>query len=110
MELIERGAQAGDAIALAFLGKCFDYGWGVDRSSTEASVWLSRAADAGLDWARPKPPQPEEPVRGRAAVGVGGRAAVGRHVGGAPPTRRCCSWERYKRITRREVRDFSTSL
>ncbi|WP_231737821.1 tetratricopeptide repeat protein [Terracidiphilus gabretensis] len=46
----ERAAQGGNLMAVNMVGRCFDQGWGVARSSYMAEQWFRKAAERGLDW------------------------------------------------------------
>ena len=45
-------AEQGDTLAQAFLGSCYYYGRGVDKSYTEAIEWYRKAAEKGEAYAQ----------------------------------------------------------
>jgi TPR repeat protein len=46
----ELAAKGGDLMAVNMVGRCFDQGWGVARSTVLAERWFRKAAERGLDW------------------------------------------------------------
>ena len=47
-----KGAEAGNAYAMANLGYMYDWGNGVAQNAEEAKKWYKKAADGGNAWAK----------------------------------------------------------
>ncbi|WP_368500133.1 tetratricopeptide repeat protein, partial [Phascolarctobacterium succinatutens] len=47
-----KGAEAGNANAMANLGWMYDWGKGVDQNAEETKKWYKKAADCGNAWAK----------------------------------------------------------